>query len=201
MKLAVDADHAGYSMKGPVVEFLRARGHEVTDHGTDSEDPVEFPDIAQRVVSAILSGEAERAVLVCGTGVDASIAGNKVPDIRAMLAHDTHCAHQGVEHDDVDLICMGAWILGIALAKEVLDAFINAKFSADPENRSRVPRGTRSGSRSTTNLPSPEGRRRQLPRRTGSSGWAAEVIVRRYWFWPNPGPYLPTTGEARRSRR
>jgi len=138
MKLAIGGDHAGFPMKGPVVEYLRSQGHEIVDHGTHSEDPVDFPDIAQRVTSAILSGEAERGVLVCCTGVGASIAGNKVPGIRAMLAHDTHCAHQGVEHDDVNLLCIGAWIIGIELAKEVLDAFVNAEFSTDPDFRRRV---------------------------------------------------------------
>lgn len=138
MKLAIGGDHAGFPMKGPVVEYLRSQGHEIVDHGTHSEEPVDFPDIAQRVTSAILSGEAERGVLVCGTGVGASIAGNKVPGIRAMLAHDTHCAHQGVEHDDVNLLCIGAWIIGIELAKEVLDAFVNAEFSTDPDFRRRV---------------------------------------------------------------
>ena len=135
MKLAVGGDHAGFSMKGPVVEYLKLQGHDVTDYGTHSEDPVDFPDIAQRVTAAILSGETERGILVCGTGVGAAIAGNKVPGIRAALAHDTHCAHQGVEHDDVNLICMGAWIIGIAVAKEVLDAFVNAEFSTDPNFR------------------------------------------------------------------
>ncbi|MEK9675542.1 MAG: ribose 5-phosphate isomerase B [Chloroflexota bacterium] len=138
MKLAIGGDHAGFPMKGPVVEYLRSQGHEVVDHGTHSEDPVDFPDIAQRVTSAILSGEAERGVLVCGTGVGASIAGNKVPGIRAMLAHDTHCAHQGVEHDDVNLLCVGAWIIGVELAKEVLDAFVNAEFLTHPDFRRRV---------------------------------------------------------------
>ena len=138
MKLAVGGDHAGFSMKGPVVEYLKSQGHEVTDYGTHSEDPVDFPDIAQRVTGAILSGEVERGILVCGIGVGASIVGNKVPGIRAALAHETHCAHQGVEHDDVNLICMGAWIIGIAVAKEVLDAFVNANFSTDPDFRRRV---------------------------------------------------------------
>ena len=114
MKIAVGGDHAGFPMKAPVVEHLKSLGHKVTDHGTHSEDPVDFPDIAQKVTAAILSGEADRGVLVCGTGVGAAIAGNKVPGIRAALAHDTHCAHQGVEHDDVNLICIGAWIIGIA---------------------------------------------------------------------------------------
>lgn len=138
MKLAVGGDHAGFSMKGPVVEYLKSQGHDVTDYGTHSEEPVDFPDIAQRVTSAILSGEAERGILVCGTGVGAAIAGNKVPGIRAALTHDTHCAHQGVEHDDVNLICMGAWIIGIAVAKEVLDAFVTAEFSTDSDFRRRV---------------------------------------------------------------
>ena len=138
MKIAVGADHAGFPMKAPVVEHLKSLGHEVTDHGTHSEDPVDFPDIAQKVTAAILSGEADRGVLVCGTGVGAAIAGNKVPGIRAALAHDTHCAHQGVEHDDVNLICIGAWIIGIAVAKEVLEAFVNAEFSSDPDFRRRV---------------------------------------------------------------
>ncbi|HIM59133.1 MAG TPA: ribose 5-phosphate isomerase B [Dehalococcoidia bacterium] len=138
MKIAVGGDHAGFPMKAPVVEHLKSLGHEVTDHGTHSEDPVDFPDIAQKVTAAILSGEADRGVLVCGTGVGAAIAGNKVPGIRAALAHDTHCAHQGVEHDDVNLICIGAWIIGIAVAKEVLEAFVNAEFSSDPDFRRRV---------------------------------------------------------------
>ena len=138
MKIAVGVDHAGFPMKAPDVEHMKSLGHEVTDHGTHSEDPVDFPDIAQKVTAAILSGEADRGVLVCGTGVGAAIAGNKVPGIRAALAHDTHCAHQGVEHDDVNLICIGAWIIGIAVAKEVLEAFVNAEFSSDPDFRRRV---------------------------------------------------------------
>ena len=138
MKIAVGGDHAGFPMKAPVGEHLKSLGHKVTDHGTHSEDPVDIPDIAQKVTAAILSGEADRGVLVCGTGVGAAIAGNKVPGIRAALAHDTHCAHQGVEHDDVNLICIGAWIIGIAVAKEVLEAFVNAEFSSDPDFRRRV---------------------------------------------------------------
>jgi len=125
-------------MKGPVVAHLRSLGHEVTDYGTHSEDPVDFPDIAQKVTSAILGGKAERGVLVCGTGVGAAIAGNKVPGIRAALAHDTYCAHQGVEHDNVNLVCIGAWIIGIAVAKEVVETFVNAEFSTDPDFRRRV---------------------------------------------------------------
>ena len=138
MRLGVGGDHAGYSMKGPVIEYLQSKGHQVTDYGTYSEDPVAFPDIVQQVTSAILSKKVKRGILVCGTGVGAAIAGNKVPGIRAALTHDTYCARQGVEHDDVNLICIGAWIIGLSVAKEVLDAFVNAKFSDDPNFKRRV---------------------------------------------------------------
>ena len=138
MRLGVGGDHAGFSMKGPIIEYLQLKGHQVTDYGTYSEDPVDFPDIAQQVTSAILSKKVKRGILVCGTGVGAAIAGNKVPGIRAALTHDTYCARQGVEHDDVNLICIGAWIIGLSVAKEVLDAFVNAKFSDDPNFKRRV---------------------------------------------------------------
>ena len=138
MRLAIGSDHAGFPMKGPVVEHLTSRGHDVTDYGTYSEEPVDFPDISAKVCEAVLSGEAERGVLVCGTGVGASIAANKIPGIHAALSHDIHTAHQGVEHDDVNLICLGAWIVGIEVVKEILDAFVAAEFSTDPDLRRRV---------------------------------------------------------------
>ena len=138
MKLAVGGDHAGFPMKGPVVEFLKSRGHDVTDYGTHSAEPVDFPDISAKVCQAVLDGKAERGVLVCGTGVGAAIAANKIPGIRAALSHDIHTAHQGVEHDDVNVICVGAWIVGIAVVKEILDSFVAAKFSTDPDLRRRV---------------------------------------------------------------
>jgi ribose 5-phosphate isomerase B len=138
MRLAVGGDHAGFPMKGPVIEYLRSKGHHVTDYGTHSIDPVDFPDISAKVSEAVLSGEAERGVLVCGTGVGAAIAANKVPGIRAALSHDIHTAHQGVEHDDVNLLCFGAWIIGIEIAKEILDAFVAAKFSDTEDLRRRV---------------------------------------------------------------
>ena len=138
MKIAVGGDHAGFPMKAPVVEFLRSLGHEVTDHGTHSEDPVDFPDIAEKVTAAILSGEADRGVLVCGTGVGAAIAGNKVPGIRAALAHDTHCAHQGVEHDDMNVLVLGARVIGRELALELVRAFLEARFTAEERHRRRL---------------------------------------------------------------
>jgi ribose 5-phosphate isomerase B len=138
MKIAIGGDHAGFPMKGPVIEYLRSRGHDVTDHGAYSLDPVDFPDVSAKVCEAVLAGDSERGVMVCGTGVGAAIAANKVPGIRAALSHDIHTAHQGVEHDDVNVICIGAWIVGIAVVKEILDAFIAAEFSTDPDFRRRV---------------------------------------------------------------
>ncbi|MBI4877084.1 MAG: ribose 5-phosphate isomerase B [Acidobacteria bacterium] len=138
MKLVIGSDHAGFPMKGPVMELLRSWGHPLTDCGTYSTDPVDFPDIARKVTAEILAGRAARGILVCGTGVGACIAGNKVRGIRAALCHDTYSAHQSVEHDDVNLLCMGAWIIGIKLAEEILKAYLNATFSTSEEFRRRV---------------------------------------------------------------
>ncbi len=138
MKLAIGADHAGFPMKGPVIDLLRSRGHTIKDCGTYSPEPVDFPDIARRVCDEVLSGRSERGIMVCGTGVGACIAANKVRGIRAALCHDTYSAHQCVEHDNVNVLCMGAWIIGIKTAEEVLNAFLNAAFSTDPDFRRRV---------------------------------------------------------------
>jgi ribose 5-phosphate isomerase B len=138
MKLVVGGDHAGFPLKGPVIDFLRAQGHEVEDFGTHSPEPVDFPDIARLVCDAVRSGAAARGVMVCGTGVGACIAANKIPGIRAALCHDTYSAHQCVEHDDVNVLCIGAWIVGIRVAEEVLRAFLTAEFSTAEEFRRRV---------------------------------------------------------------
>jgi ribose 5-phosphate isomerase B len=138
MKLAIGGDHAGYPMKGPVIELLEGWGHDVSDFGTHSTKPVDFPDIAQTVCDEVRSGRAERGVLVCGTGVGACIAGNKIPGIRAALCHDIYSAHQCVEHDNVNLLCLGAQIVGIKLAEEIVQAFLRAEFSTDEDFRRRV---------------------------------------------------------------
>lgn len=138
MKIAVGGDHAGFPLKGPVIEILKSWGHEVTDHGTHSAEPVDFPDIARLVCGQIRRGEVDRGILVCGTGVGAAIAGNKTPGIRAAVCHDRYSAHQCVEHDDVNLLCIGAQIIGIKVAEEILDAFLKAKFSTEPQFRRRV---------------------------------------------------------------
>ena len=138
MRIAIGGDHAGFPLKGPVVERLQAWGHTVTDHGTHSLDPVDFPDIARLVTDQVRKGEADRGILVCGTGVGAAIAGNKTPGIRAAVCHDIYSAHQCVEHDDVNLLCIGAQIIGIKLAEEIIQAFLAAQFSTAPEFRRRV---------------------------------------------------------------
>lgn len=138
MKLVIGSDHAGFPLKGPVMELLRSWGHPLKDCGCFSADPVDFPDIAKLVCAEIKSGRAERGILVCGTGIGATIAGNKIRGIRAALCHDTYSAHQSVEHDDVNLLCMGGWIIGIKLVEEILRAFLGAKFSTSEEFRRRV---------------------------------------------------------------
>jgi ribose 5-phosphate isomerase B len=121
-----------------VTEHLRATGYAVDDFGTHSPEPVDFPDIAQAVCDAVRQGRADRGILVCGTGVGAAIAANKLPGIRAAVCHDTYSAHQCVEHDDVNVLCVGAWIVGIRVVEEILDSYLAAEFGADPDLRRRV---------------------------------------------------------------
>lgn len=138
MKLVVGGDHAGYFLKAKVVVKLKEWGHEVNDVGTYSPEPVDFPDIAKRLCEEILSGRADRGVMVCGTGVGAAIAANKVPGIRAALCHDVYSAHQCVEHDDVNVLCLGAWIVGEKLCYDLLDTYLKAQFSTEEQFRRRV---------------------------------------------------------------
>jgi ribose 5-phosphate isomerase B len=138
LKLAVGGDHAGYPLKVAVVKLLQSWGHEVKDCGSYNPDPVDFPQIAQRLCGEVTSGRAKLGVMVCGTGVGACIAANKVRGIRAAVCHDTYSGHQCVEHDNVNVICLGAQIIGASIAEEVLHAFLNAKFSTQEEFRRRV---------------------------------------------------------------
>jgi ribose 5-phosphate isomerase B len=138
-KLVVGSDHAGYPLKGPLMQTLQSWGHTVKDIGTYSTAPVDFPDVAQKLCDEILSGRSQRGIMVCGTGVGASIAVNKIRGMRAALCHDTYCAHQCVEHDNVNVLCLGAWVIGPKLAEDVLSAYLNARFaSEDPDLRRRV---------------------------------------------------------------
>src|SRR6185295_18910678 len=113
------SDHAGYSVKQHLVEFLRAQGHEILDLGTDNPNiPSDYPDTAKAVANAILTGQAERGIVACGSGVGVSIAANKIPGIYAAICHDTYSAHQGVEHDNMNVIAIGARVIGIELARD-----------------------------------------------------------------------------------
>jgi ribose 5-phosphate isomerase B len=138
MKLVIGSDHAGWALKGGVVAHIKSLGHEVIDVGSYDANPVDFPDIARALTAKVLSGEAQRGIVVCGTGVGASIAANKVPGIRAAVCHDIHSAHQGVEHDDVNVMCIGAQIIGPWLANDLVASFLTAKFDDTEDVRRRV---------------------------------------------------------------
>ncbi len=138
MKIAVGGDHAGFPLKAAVIETVKELGHDVTDHGCHDETPVDFPDITEKVCAAVTAGRADRAILVCGTGVGASIAANKMPGIRASIVHDGHIAHQCVEHDDVNVMCIGAKIVGPWLAADLVRIYLAARFSGDEDCRRRV---------------------------------------------------------------
>ena len=129
MKIAVGCDHAGFPLKEGVITLLRQLGHSVEDLGTNSTDPVDYPDFARAVATAVISGRCERGVILCGSGVGASVAAAKVPGVRAALCHDTFSARQGVEDDDMNVVSLGARVIGPSLAAEVIRAFTSAKFS------------------------------------------------------------------------
>ena len=139
MRLVIGSDHAGWMLKGVVVDHIRKLGHEVVDVGSHDDQPVDFPDIARAVAAMIVSGDAERGIMVCGTGVGASIAANKMKGIRAAVCHDVHSAHQSVEHDDVNVMCLGAQIVGPWLATDLITAYLDARFAIEDEDfRRRV---------------------------------------------------------------
>ncbi|MCD4686709.1 MAG: ribose 5-phosphate isomerase B [Anaerolineae bacterium] len=138
MKLAIGSDHAGYPLKAYLVTYLRAQGHEVLDLGTDNaEQSVDYPDYAQAVAEKVAAGEVERGLIVCGSGVGANVAANKVPGVYAGLCHDTYSAHQGVEHDNMNVLCLGSRIVGQAVAEELVDAFLGATFEAHEDRHVR----------------------------------------------------------------
>ncbi len=129
MRIAVGADHAGFPLKGQLIAELQRLGHEVVDVGTHSTDPVDYPDVAEAVGKAVIGGEAHRGLLVCGSGVGAAVAANKIPGIRASVCHDTFSAHQGVEDDDMNVLCLGARVVGPQLAAEIVRTWQQVSFS------------------------------------------------------------------------
>lgn len=138
MKIAVAADHGGFPLKEEILEAVRAAGHEPLDLGTFNTDRVDYPDYAEKIAQALINGQAERGVLLCGSGVGACIAANKFPGIYAAICHDTYSAHQGVEHDAMNVLCLGARIIGPALARELVDSFLQAEYFNSGRYAARV---------------------------------------------------------------
>ncbi len=138
MRIAVGSDHAGYPLKEHLASWLAESGHAVYDLGAHSAEPVDYPDDAAAVAQAVLDGRADRGVIVCGSGAGAAIAANKLKGIRASVAHDTYTAHQMVEHDDVNVLSLGARVVGQALAEDLVRTFIDAKFSRDERHVRRL---------------------------------------------------------------
>src|SRR5687767_11775654 len=140
MRIALSADHAGFEMKRDLGAALTKTGHEVLDLGTHSTAAVDYPDCAESVAEALRDKQADRGIIVCGSGAGVSIAANKFPGIRAAVCHDTYTAHQAVEHDDMNVLCLGARVIGASLAQDIVAAFLGATFSGRSEER-RVGKG------------------------------------------------------------
>lgn len=137
-RIAVAADHAGFPLKGAVLDFLKNAGMDTVDLGTHGTGPVDYPDMAQRVAEAILSGKCSEGILLCGSGVGAAVAANKFPGIRAGLCHDTYSAHQCREHDDCNVLCMGPRVIGEKLALEIVNAWVHAAFTGEERHARRL---------------------------------------------------------------
>jgi RpiB/LacA/LacB family sugar-phosphate isomerase len=138
MKVVVGSDHAGFPLKQEIAELLRKDGYEVLDVGTDSTAAVDYPDFAEKVSRAVVEGKAERGVLLCGSGIGASVAANKIRGVRAAICHDIYSAHQGVEHDDMNVLVLGARVLGAAVAPELVRAFLGARFTNEERHVRRL---------------------------------------------------------------
>jgi ribose 5-phosphate isomerase B len=138
MKMVIGSDHAGFQMKQVMGDLLRSLGHSVLDVGAFNENPSDYPDFAEGVGRALLEGKGERGLLVCGSGVGVSVAANKIPGIRAGMCHDCYSAHQGVEHDDMNVLVLGSRIIGEKLAEEVVKNFLNAKFTEEERHLRRL---------------------------------------------------------------
>jgi ribose 5-phosphate isomerase B len=138
MRVVIGGDHAGFQLKQIISESLRSAGHTVIDVGTDSDEPVDYPDYAEALGKVIVEGKADRGVLICGSGVGASVAANKIPGIRAGLCHDSYSAHQGVEHDEMNVLVLGARVIGSALAQELVDCFLAAQFNQEERHQRRL---------------------------------------------------------------
>jgi RpiB/LacA/LacB family sugar-phosphate isomerase len=138
MLVVVGSDHAGYDLKHIIIESLKQQGHQILDVGTDSTTAVDYPDFAEKVGRAVLQGQGERGVLICGSGIGASIAANKLRGVRAGLCHDNYSSHQGVEHDNMNVLVLGSRIIGVEVAKECVLAFLDARFTNEARHVRRL---------------------------------------------------------------
>ena len=138
MKLVVGSDHAGFQLKNEMAALVKSLGHDVLDVGAYDEKPSDYPDFAEAVGRAVLDGRAERGVLICGSGVGASVAANKLVGIRAGMCHDTYSAHQGVEHDNINVLVLGSRVVGVKLAEDLVKAFLGAQFSREARHVRRL---------------------------------------------------------------
>lgn len=138
MRIALGNDHAGFPLRERILSLLESAGHAVVDCGVCQPTPVDYPDLARKVAELIVAGKAERGILLCGSGVGVSVAANKVPGIRAGVCHDTYSAHQGVEHDDMNVLCLGSRIIGSELAAELVQAFLAARFTNEERHVRRL---------------------------------------------------------------
>ncbi len=138
MRIVIGADHAGFPLKQELAEHLTAAGHTIVDVGTDSTDPVDYPDYAAAVARAVVGGEGERGIVVCGSGAGASIAANKITGARSAVVHDHYTAHQAVEHDDMNVLALGARVIGVTTATEIVDAYLGARFSGEERHLRRL---------------------------------------------------------------
>jgi RpiB/LacA/LacB family sugar-phosphate isomerase len=138
MKIALASDHAGFDLKNHLKTFLESRGFEVQDLGAYDQQPSDYPDFAEAIGKAVVGQKVERGLLICGSGVGASIAANKIRGIRAGLCHDTYSAHQGVEHDDMNVLVLGSRVVGPALAEDLVQAFLNARFTREERHLRRL---------------------------------------------------------------
>jgi RpiB/LacA/LacB family sugar-phosphate isomerase len=138
MRVVIGADHAGFDLKEKLATYLRELGHKVVDVGTASSEPVDYPDFAEALGNVLRSNQAERGVLICGSGVGASVSANKLPGVRAAVCHDTYSARQGVEHDDLNVLVLGARVIGVELARELVGVFLAATFSSEERHHRRL---------------------------------------------------------------
>lgn len=138
MKLVIGSDHAGFQLKVAIGDLLRSLGHEVLDVGAFNENPSDYPDFAEPVGRAVVEKKAERGLLICGSGVGVSVAANKIPGVRAGMCHDTYSAHQGVEHDDMNILVLGSRVVGVMLAQDLVKSFLGAKFTNEERHVRRL---------------------------------------------------------------